>query len=230
MCQPISGIILKDRILFSESSHSHTDILNEHKIQDDDLSRVNFVRAELVPKNEDMFSDIDTWNFIVDQDIVPEWFMEECERPRMVDAVKEYAKTHIHICKPRFKLATGIHWIKDCNDVILSGDVNVLILENSRVDTMRESSQVGEMWGNSRVGTMWENSQVDTMRESSQVGDMRDSSQVGEMWGNSRVGVFSQKVDINLIDLNNRAVIHDFANDCIYHSGIWTFKTKEAKK
>ena len=85
MCRPISAIITKDRVLFSEIQHSHTEILEEHKIPDvtKDAETQQFVRAELYPKNGDMFSDIRGWVFNVDQDIIPLWFVKEYEETRI---------------------------------------------------------------------------------------------------------------------------------------------------
>ena len=36
-----------------------------------------FVRAELIPFNENKASDISKWRFNVDQDITPDWFTED---------------------------------------------------------------------------------------------------------------------------------------------------------
>ena len=79
MCQTKSGIILKDRI-FLPDYDSHGKMLEELKIADtrENAERL-FVRAELVPPAGDVFSDISTWIFRVDQDILPEWFVAECE-------------------------------------------------------------------------------------------------------------------------------------------------------
>ena len=143
MCRPISGIITKDKILFSEIEHSHTAILEEYGIEN---SRKNaetlFVRAELYPQNQDMFSSIADWKFNVDQDIIPEWFVKEHEELRMREAVKVYAQNYIHVGKNCFELSSGLHWIKDCKNVSLLGSAKVKQLI---------SSQVGKMWGSSQV-------------------------------------------------------------------------------
>ena len=167
MCRPISGIITKDKILFSEIEHSHTAILEEYGIEN---SRKNaetlFVRAELYPQNQDMFSSIADWKFNVDQDIIPEWFVKEHEELRMREAVKVYAQNYIHVGKNCFELSSGLHWIKDCKNVSLLGSAKVKQLISSQVGEMRGSSQVGEMRESSQVGMMWESSQVGEMWES----------------------------------------------------------------
>ena len=89
MCKMKSAIILKDRI-FIPDYNSHTEMLEELKIED---SRCNaeslFVRAELYPSDDDAFSPIENWKFHTDQDIRPDWFFEEIEKPKMVEAVKK---------------------------------------------------------------------------------------------------------------------------------------------
>ena len=118
MCKLKSAIILKDRV-FIPDYDSHSDMLEELNIED---TRANaerlFVRAELSPQDNDVFSNIDTWEFNVDQDIVPEWFVKEVDRDRMVIAVKEWAKTHIFIGVDNLKIESGEgYYLKGCKDV-----------------------------------------------------------------------------------------------------------------
>jgi len=57
-----------------------------------------FVRAELYPQSdEDLLSNINTWEFNVDQDIVPDWFMSEYEKGRMISSVRNYLNNNIFI-------------------------------------------------------------------------------------------------------------------------------------
>ena len=87
---------------------SHSEMLEELGITDDyiNASKV-FVRAELVPENENVFSNIDDWKLEVDQDITPEWFDEKDCTERMRKAVKEWANTHIFIGQNDLKYAQG---------------------------------------------------------------------------------------------------------------------------
>ena len=141
MCKLKSAIVLKDRIFMPEYD-SHSDMLEELGIADDYLgASKKFVRVELSPEDGDVFSDIDGWELTVDQDIRPEWFSEEECKPKMIEAVKEWAKTHIHVGVNGLKINIGInHYIKDCKNVVI---------ENSTVTA----------WGNSTV-TARENSTV----------------------------------------------------------------------
>ena len=149
MCKMKSAIILKDRV-FIPDYDSHSEMLTELGIED---TRANaerlFVRAELSPKGGDVFSDIDTWVFNVDQDIRPDWFVEEYEKGRMVEAVKAWAKDRIHIGVSGLKIDSGRnHYIKDCKDVVIN---------NSTVKAWGNSTV--EAWGNS-TAKAWDNSTV----------------------------------------------------------------------
>ena len=141
MCKLKSAIILKNRIFIPEYD-SHSDMLNELGIKDDYLgASKKFVRVELSPTDNDVFSDIDGWYFNVDQDITPEWFSEEEYKPKMVEAVKEWAKTHIHIGIDGLKIDAGKnHFIKNCKNVVVANST-VTARENSTV-TARENSTV----------------------------------------------------------------------------------------
>lgn len=126
MCQLKSGIILKNRVFVPEYD-SHTQMLEELGIKDDYFNASKtFVRVELSPIGGDVFSDIDTWELSVDQDITPEWYDEDRYKPQVVEAVKEWAKDHIHIGVDNLKISTGSnHYIKDCKDVDICDSATV---------------------------------------------------------------------------------------------------------
>ena len=201
MCRFRSGILLKDRVVIARKDNdSHQDMLEELNISDtyENAARV-FVRAELIPEKNEWWTDPDGWEFVIDQDIVPDWFEEDREGhiSRFRAAVKEWWSGHVLVDKKIDTLRTGYYMLKDCEVEKLCGDAMVL-LKNSQVGEMRDgsqvgkmhdSSQVGEMYGSSQVGEMWDSSQVGEMRSSSQVGEMYGSSKVGEMWDSSQVGV-----------------------------------------
>ena len=126
MCKMKSAIILKDRI-FIPDYDSHSDMLKELGIEDTGKNAAMlFVRAELSPKNGDVFTPIDEWIFEVDQDIKPDWFVESYEKERMVQAVKEWAKNRIHLGIDGLKINSGAnHYIKDCKNVEVYGSASI---------------------------------------------------------------------------------------------------------
>ena len=157
MCKFKSAIILKDRVFVPDYDH-HTDMLEELGIADtrENAERL-FVRAELIPLNDDVFSNIDDWYFNVDQDIQPEWFVAEYEKQRMIKAVKGWAETHIHIGINGLKIESGKnHYIKDCKNVVVENST-VKACGNSTVKAWDNSTV--EACGNSTVKA-WDNSTV----------------------------------------------------------------------
>lgn len=203
MCQFKSGIILKDRVFVTDYD-SHEDMLKELGIKDDG-KRVDFIRAELVPANGDVFGDISTWEFIVDQDMTPDWYVRDYDKQRMIDAVKAWATTRIYVGVDGLRINEGSGYcLKDCHDVVLMG--------NSTVKVMQGNSTVETMWGNSTVKAMWGRSTVKVMRGSSTVEAMWDSSTV-------IVSQFFEK-RMNTILMQN-STIKDNRTHTIYQAGDW---------
>ena len=250
MCKLKSAIILKDRI-FIPNFDSHSDMLEYLGIEDNYLgASKKFVRAELSPVDGDVFTDIDGWEFVVDQDITPEWFSEDEYKPRMVEAVKEWAKTHIHIGVDGLKISSGEnHYVKNCKNVVIDnstvtawGNSTVTAWENSTVTarenstvtawenstvTARENSTV-TAWGNSTV-TAWGNSTV-TARENSTV-TARGNSTV-TAWENSTVmndDYYFWYKQSTLI-LSDNATFKDKMGKVIYQSGDYKLITVESGK
>ena len=82
MCRFKSGIQLKHRnVLAPIENESHSDLLKSIKIEDNihNASR-KFVRAELIPPDDNIASNIEKWEYRVDQDIVPDWFKLDREK------------------------------------------------------------------------------------------------------------------------------------------------------
>ena len=181
MCQFKSGIILKNKIVVAPGKDdSHSSLLESLGIQDDYIgASKTFVRAELVPKNNEWWispeEHPEKWTFVVDQDIVPDWFCREESEKEFRAAVCEWWKSHVLVDQKLEKLESGYYKLKRCEVKKLLNDV-MADLYDSQVGEMRESSQVGVMRGSSQVGVMWESSQVGAMWERSQVGAMRESS------------------------------------------------------
>ena len=101
MCQFKSGIILKNKVVVAPIyNDSHSALLNQLGIEDDyENAARKFVRAELVPKNKNRAIDPKEWKYIVDQDVVPDWYSEDPGRyeGEFRAAVEEYVKEHIVI-------------------------------------------------------------------------------------------------------------------------------------
>lgn len=67
-----------------------------------------FVRAELIPKNDDKMTDVKEWRYNVHQDEVPDWYEKDPERYEQDfrNAVEEYMKEQ----RKQFKLICGYYW------------------------------------------------------------------------------------------------------------------------
>lgn len=96
MCKFKSGVILKNRVVLApEGNDSHSDLLESLNIEDTHLNASKtFVRAELVPPDGNKAVDIGEWEYIVDQDITPDWYDNDPGRYEadFRASVKEYLK------------------------------------------------------------------------------------------------------------------------------------------
>ena len=103
MCKFKSGIITKNGVTLAPIyNDSHSNLLESMGIVDSQMNAMKkFVRAELVPPNNDKTIDVKKWRYIVDQDIVPNWYEEDPKRyeTEMREAVENWMKEHfVVIC------------------------------------------------------------------------------------------------------------------------------------
>ena len=209
MCKLKSAIILKDRI-FMPDYDSHSKMLEELGITDDYISALKvFVRAELSPADGDVFSDIDSWEFSVDQDITPEWFDKKDCAERMRKAVKEWAKTHIFVGQNDMKISHGENiFIKDCKNVDICGNATVKrICGNATVESIYGNATVEYIYGNATVKNIRGNATVKNIR-----GNATVISSSYSKWNNSA----------SLIIAGN-ATFKDCYSRTIYQAGGWEF-------
>lgn len=94
MSQFKSALVLKDRI-FLPDYDSHDKMLQELGIEDNftNASKV-FVRVELSPTDENIFSAVDGWKLNVNQDILPDWWNEAERLPQLKELVETWMRKH----------------------------------------------------------------------------------------------------------------------------------------
>lgn len=103
MCNFMSAIVLKGKnVLAPIYNQSHSRMIEKLGLEDDSFNaRKVFVRAELRPYDGDLLSDIDKWQFVVDQDVVPDWYETDSGKyeERVRADVKEWvSKNIVEIC------------------------------------------------------------------------------------------------------------------------------------
>lgn len=94
MCQFKSALILKDRV-FVPDYDSHEDMIRELHLNDD-TDTPDFVRAELVPvsfSHKDILA-LSEWDYIVDQDYLPDWYVPSYDEQRVRAAISEWFDAH----------------------------------------------------------------------------------------------------------------------------------------
>ncbi len=207
MCQFKSGIILKTRVVIAEGADdSHSKLLEELGIEDTYENAVEkFVRVELLPPQNEWWTDPETWIFHADQDIVPDWF--DIDREKYIkdfrEAVKEWWKEHVRVDQTIDELTSGYYRLKRCEVKKLLKDVQV----------MCDNSVVQDMYGNSVVQDMYDSSVVQNMHDNSVVRNMCDSSVVRNMYSSS---VVRNMYDSSVVqNMHSNSVVQDMCGSSV---------------
>lgn len=257
-----SGIILKTGcVIAQEENNNYSSLLKSAGIEDtaeiamlksagiEDTAEIAMltsagIRAELLPPNDEWWTDPDTWEFNIDQDTTPDWFEADKERylVEFRTTVKEWWKQHVLIDQTIDDLTSGYYWLKRCTVKKLWNDVKVLcddciigaMYENSTIIEMRGNSTVSLMCGSSTVSKMYDNSTVSKMCGTSIVGWMFDNgtvrlmcdnSTVNEMYGSSTVGemhdnsTVREMWDISAIkEMHGHSTVHEMHDISVVHA------------
>ena len=232
MCRFKSGIILKDRV-FIPDYDSHTKMLEELKIADtEDNAKRLFVRAELMPPDNDVFTPVSSWKYHVDQDILPDWYVAEVDEMRMREAVTEWAKEHIHIGEKIERIDSGTHWIKDCKVEYICGFAEVEnICGSAKVKYIRGSAKVKYICGSAEVEYICEYAEVKNICGSANIKNICEYAKVKNIRGFAKVKnirgsaiietakYYCTWEHIKSVCIKDEAVLIDRYNKKIYHSG-----------
>ena len=154
MCRFKSGIILKTRCVVAEGADdSHSNLLEKLNIVDTETNAMTkFVRVELLPPNDEWWTDPDTWEINVDQDILPDWYKEDPEKynAEFRQAVKNWWKEHVLVDQKIDTLSSGYYRLKRCEVKKLLKDVQVMC-DSATVQEMYGSATVQRMYGSATV-------------------------------------------------------------------------------
>ena len=157
MCMFKSMLLLKDKV-FCPNYDSHEDMINETGMEHGPM-RENFVRVEITPPDDDLTVPIDKWEYKVDQDYLPEWYVEEVDKPRCFDALKAWAVKHILIGQevPEVKQDEFVMLV-NCNTGIVKGTVQEVwggtvqkVWDGGTVQEVRDGGTVQEVWDGGTV-------------------------------------------------------------------------------
>ena len=170
MCRYFSCVVTRDlKVHWSKQSMSHEDLLAALTLEDKKLHERDFVRIEIVPKDEhEMTRNADDWTIKIDEErTLPNWYEKDITK---------------------IQTACWKEWQESVNvNLILEGESKevtdtMIFAFQARSVVARGSSHV-EAWDSSHVEA-WDSSHVEA-RDSSHV-EARDSSHV-EAWDSSHV-------------------------------------------
>ena len=88
MCKFASFVLTKECVFHSRDSNSHEDIIREHDLHEaGEGQRVNILRVEISPTKS--WGDLASWDYKVDQDLLPPWADAVNDERRTRDALAE---------------------------------------------------------------------------------------------------------------------------------------------
>ena len=180
MCMFKSMLLLKDKV-FCPNYDSHEDMINETGMEHGPM-RENFVRVEITPPDDDLTVPIDKWEYKVDQDYLPEWYVEEVDKPRCFDALKAWAVKHILIGQevPEVKQDEFVMLV-NCNTGIVKGTVKEVL--GGTVQEVRAGGTVQEVWDGGTVQEVWDGGTVQKVRAGGTVQKVRAGGTVQKQTG-----------------------------------------------
>ena len=200
MCHPASFVLTKDSIFYSEHSDSHEDIIKEFGLNPDGVRGPNVVRVEISPENNKFDLPLRKWVFKVDQDILPDWWIQQKGERRTRIALKSWAEKKLVLPKDDGKtiqkgnviIYNSSACLYNNSSAKLYGDSSADLFNNSSAELCNNSSAY--LYNNS-FAVLCDNSSAELYNNSS-----------AKLYGNSSAKLYG----------NSSAKLHDnsFAELC----------------
>ena len=93
MCKFASFVLTKDREFYSETGDSHSDIIDDNYLHEWGVGGPNIVKVEISPTDKiKVWPSLKEWEFVIDQDVLPEWADKETCEKRTRAALQRRAK------------------------------------------------------------------------------------------------------------------------------------------
>ena len=74
MCRFASFVLTKDHEFYNEENDSHSEIISKNNLHEWGVNGPNIVKVEIVPTTEiKTWPSLKKWEFVIDQDILPDW-------------------------------------------------------------------------------------------------------------------------------------------------------------
>lgn len=226
MCEFKSMILLKDRVFCPADTDEHSKMLEVLGIKDD-KPQANFVKVEIRPPDGDVFAPLKKWVFAVDQDNVPDWYVQEVDEKRARVALEEWAKDHIIVGKKDFEIKMGYFYLKDCENVTISGGTvneikggTVNVISGGTVDKIKGNTVVNGIWG----GTVnWIDGGTVNVIRGGTVNGIWGRANVKNIRGDATVIIpkGSSKTAADFI-ISGNATLKDYNAKTIYYAGDWS--------
>ena len=151
MCRFFSALGLPSGdILWHQATDSHADLVLIQGL-DDTKEDATFAKLELVPPNDDGWSDVSKWEFTLDEDVRPRWVKGEMLAEwegRMRSAAKKMIVTSGTIPI----IASGV-WLVGGEAVVrkMIGGRVVMVRDSASITDVRDSASITDVGGSASI-------------------------------------------------------------------------------
>ena len=208
MCQPCSMIVTCDNVYWSRNHENHTKIIEEMNLKEIGLAgKVEIVRIEVTPPNDDFTKPLDQWVFKTDQtdDMLPNWY----------DAEKAEAAV-------REKLPA---WLSA--KIVLPGqerenhNSGEIIACYGKIHNVRDSATIQDVWDSATIHNVWDSATIQDVRDSATIQDVRDFATIHNVWGSATIHNVRDSATIHNVRGSATIVTHiNLFNLKIHHSAV----------
>ena len=162
---------------------SHADLVRRYKLKDDGM-RERFAKVEFVP---DVWTDVTTWKFYLDEPTTPVWWT-----PEIQNAVVGKLRAKVDgmlLLGGKHELIVDGAWIVGGSAVVSDVRAGRIVWcgGSAQISGVWDSARISDVGGSAQISEVWGSARISGVRGSARISGVGGSAQISGVWGSAQL-------------------------------------------
>ena len=217
MCTPASFVVTKKnkdlRAFWHEDvSDSHEDIIEYFNLKEQNVrGEITLVRVEVVPPDSDYTLPVSKWEFMLDQDILPDWYDAEATEKACRKELAAWKRAKIILPSKKLAVLDGKRCVVRVYSTIkkIHGEAKIdhvcgkakigHVYGEAKIDYVYDEAKIGHVFGKAKIGSVYDEAKIDYVCGKAKIGTIFGKAKIGHVYGEAKIDYVYGKAKIGTI-------------------------------
>jgi len=217
MCTPASFVVTKKnkdlRAFWHEDvSDSHEDIIEYFNLKEQNVrGEITLVRVEVVPPDSDYTLPVSKWEFMLDQDILPDWYDAEATEKACRKELAAWKRAKIILPSKKLAVLDGKRCVVRVYSTIkkIHGEAKIdhvcgkakigHVYGEAKIDYVSDKAKIGHVYGKAEIGSVYDEAKIGSVYGKAKIGSVSGEAKIGHVYGEAKIGTIFGKAKIGSV-------------------------------